>query len=126
MNGAIGHRSWAIPGGHIPSHSTGEEPAMTSNDTLCVLNAGDRDAYVEVSIYYPNRDPVGPYQVTVAGRRVRHMRFNDLIDPEAIPVDAAYAAVVTSDVPIVVQYLRQDTRQSANSTFGMLAFPVPG
>lgn len=122
----IGHRAWAIPGGHIPAQSTGPEPEMTSHDLLCVLNAEERDANVDVTVFYSDREPVGPYRLTVPARRVRHLRFNDLIDPEAIPLDAPYAALVTADVPIVVQYLRQDTRQQANALLGMIAFPVPG
>lgn len=126
VSAVIGHRAWAIPGGHIPARSTGPEPAMTSHDLLCVLNAEERDADVHVTVFYPDRDPVGPYQLRVAARRVRQVRFNDLIDPEAIPLDTPYAAIVTADVPIVVQYLRQDTRQQANALLGMIAFPVPG
>lgn len=99
---------------------------MTSHDLLCVLNAEERDANVDVTVFYSDREPVGPYRLTVPARRVRHLRFNDLIDPEAIPLDAPYAALVTADVPIVVQYLRQDTRQQANALLGMIAFPVPG
>lgn len=34
---------------------------------------------------------------------------SDLIDPVAMPLEAAYAAVINCDVPIVVQFGRQDT-----------------
>ena len=121
---AIGRKVWAIAGGRIPLESTGREPAFTSFDQLCVLNATDREARVALTIYYADREPVGPYELTVAARRVRHVRVNDLIDPLAVPLDADYAAVVESNVPVVIQFTRQDTRQAENALMSLAAFPV--
>lgn len=122
----IGHRVWAVPGGFMPAESTGAEPAMTSRDVLSVLNTGERAANVDVTIFYADRDPVGPYRFTVGARRVRQVRVNDLIDPEAIPLATPYAAVIAADVPVVVQYLRQDTSQQANALSSVMAFPATG
>jgi hypothetical protein len=113
-----------VVGGHIPFESTGHEPEFTSFEQLCVLNAADKDAHLEITLYYADRDPVGPYPLVVGARRVRHVRFNDLIDPEAMPLDVDYAAVVESDVPVVVQFIRQDTRQAENALFSTPAFPI--
>lgn len=123
---ALGKRIWAIPGGHIPSASTGAEPEHVSRDELQVLNTGDTDAELEISLYYADREPVGPYPLTVGARRTRHVRFNDLIDPEAMPLDTHYACVVRSSVPVVVQFTRVDTSQEANALLGFVAFPGDG
>jgi hypothetical protein len=48
----IGKTLWVIPEGYIPSTSTGPEPQMTSHETACILNANDKDANVEITIYY--------------------------------------------------------------------------
>lgn len=120
----IGHLIWAIAGGHIPLESTGPEPALTSFDLVSLLNGGDAEAQVEFTIFYADREPSGPYHVTVAPRRVRQIRFNDLIDPEAVPLDTPYGCIVQADVPIVVQFTRQDTRQAANAILSTMAFPV--
>ncbi|MES1022858.1 sensory rhodopsin transducer [Gloeocapsa sp. BRSZ] len=120
----IGQTTWAIPGGHIPLHSTGHEPEFTSRDEIYLLNTSDRDANVQLTIYYSDREPVEPYKLTVAARRVRCIRFNDLIDPEAIFLDTDYASVIESDVPIVVQFGRIDTSQSANAIFSTMAFSM--
>jgi hypothetical protein len=120
----IGCRLWAFAGGHIPLRSTGEEPRDTSRDELCVLNANAQEAHVEVMVYYEDHDPVGPYALTVAARRVRHVRFNDLIDPQALPLDTPYAAVIAADAPVVVQFTRRDTSLVANALMTTLAFPV--
>ena len=119
-----GARRWAIAEGWIPSGSTGPAPAMTSHETACILNAGDADAHVEVVLYFADRDPVGPYRVTVAARRTLHLRFNDLEDPEPVPRDTDYASVLTSDVPVVVQHTRLDSRQAENALLSTMAYPL--
>ena len=124
MNEFIGRRRWAIAEGYIPGESTGPEPAMTSHETACILNAGDTDARVEITVYFADRDPVGPYRVTVAAGRTLHQRFNDLTDPEPVPRDTPYASVIVSDVPIVVQHTRLDSRQSENALLSTMAFPA--
>ncbi|MGQ0815003.1 MAG: sensory rhodopsin transducer [Gemmatimonadota bacterium] len=53
----IGRRVWAIAEGYIPSWSHGPEPQMLSHETVCLLNASDRDARVELTAY-SNREPV--------------------------------------------------------------------
>lgn len=120
---AVGHRRWAIAEGYIPSSSNGPEPEMLSHETACILNAGDEDAHVEITLYFKDREPVGPYRVTVPARRTLHMRFNDLKDPEPVPRGTEYASVIESDQPIVVQHTRLDSRQAENALLTTIAFP---
>jgi hypothetical protein len=119
---AIGKTRWAIAEGYIPVGSHGPQPQMLSHETVCLLNAGDRDAHVEITIYFSDREPVGPYRVTVPARRTRHVRFNDLTNPEPIPRDTDYASVIESDVPVVVQHTRLDSRQSENALLSTIAY----
>jgi hypothetical protein len=51
MMRTIGAKVWAIPGGHVPLRSSGEEPRQTSRDELCVLNAGHVDVSLQLTIY---------------------------------------------------------------------------
>ncbi len=95
---------------------------MLSHETACILNANDTDAHVEITIYYTDRDPVGPYKITVPARRTLHQRFNDLTEPEPIPKATNYASTIDSDVPIVVQHTRLDSRQSENALITTIAF----
>lgn len=95
---------------------------MTSHETACVLNAGDRDAHVEVMVYFSDREPVGPYSFTVPARRTLHVRFNELSDPQPIPRDTDYASVITADVPVVVQHTRLDSRQAELALLSTLAY----
>jgi hypothetical protein len=97
---------------------------MTSHETACLLNASDQDASVEITVYFSDREPVGPYRVSVPARRTRHVRFNDLEEPEPIPRDTDYATVIESDVPLVVQHTRLDSRQAENALLSTIAFPA--
>ena len=124
MTRSIGRTRWAIAEGYIPSQSRGPEPQMTSHETVCILNANDADAWVAITIYYSDREPAGPFRVSVPARRTRHVRFNDLRDPEAIPRDTDYSSVIESDVPIVVQHTRLDSRQAENALLTTIAFPL--
>ncbi|WP_326551905.1 sensory rhodopsin transducer [Micromonospora sp. NBC_01813] len=107
---AIGARTWVVSGGRIPADSNGEEPEFTGFDQLCLLNAGDSDAEAELVVHYEDQEPVGPYPVRVWARRIRHVRLNDLVDPEPIRLGRPFGCVLTSSVPLVVQFQRQDTR----------------
>ena len=80
----IGRTTWALAEGYIPIGSHGPAPAMISHETVCILNAGDRDAQIEIHVYFADREPV-VYRVTYPARRTRHVRFNDLAEPEPIP-----------------------------------------
>ena len=77
---------------------------------------------MEITIFFSDREPAGPYKVTVPARRTKHVRFNDLKDPESIPVDTDYASVVESNVPIVVQHTRLDSRQAENALLSTIAY----
>ncbi|MEV4314849.1 sensory rhodopsin transducer [Actinocrispum sp. NPDC049592] len=121
----LGHKIWAIPEGYLPpeeqsEHGTG---ALVSHEAACVLNAGDADAHLEITLYFADREPVGPYGVVVPARRTRHVRFNDFTDPEPVPRATDYASVIVSDVPVVVQHTRLDSRDPSVALLSTIAFP---
>ena len=119
----VGVRQWVIAEGYIPPESNGPQPEMTSHETVCMLNAGNHDAHVEITIFYKDREPVGPYRVTVPARRTKHVRFNDLRDPEPIPRGTDFSSIIRSDVPIVAQHTRLDSRQAENALLSTIAYP---
>ena len=122
MSSPIGRKRWAIAEGYIPGWSNGPEPQFTSHETACLLNASDEEAHVEITVFFSDRDPVGPYRLTVPARRTKHVRFNELEDPEPIPADTDYASVIESDVPVVVQHTRLDSRQAENALLSTVAY----
>jgi hypothetical protein len=120
---ALGRTLWSFAGGFMPLCGTGPEPEFTSRDQLALLNTGGVTACVCVWCYFESRTPEGPYRLEVPPHRVRKVRFNELNDPTALPLATPYAALIVSDLPIVVQVTRVDTRQAALATMGGLAHP---
>jgi hypothetical protein len=118
----VGKNVWAIAEGYIPSQSVSEERAFVSHETACILNAGAEEAHVAITIFFADREPVGPYRITVPPRRTLHVRFNDLSDPEPIPRDTDYSSLFESDAPIVVQHTRLDSRRAELALLSTAAF----
>jgi hypothetical protein len=119
---AVGKKTWAIAEGYIPSGSTSDAHDLISHEAACILNATDQDAEVRITLFFGDRDPVGPYRVRVPGRRTLHLRFNDLVDPAPVPRDTDYSSLFQSDVPIVVQHTRLDSRKSELALLTTIAF----
>ncbi len=126
MGKMIGCRQWAVAEGYIPQWSHGSEPECTSHETLCFLNASDQEAHLELTIFYADREPAGPYRFTVSARRTKHLRLNDLTAPEPIPRGVDYASLIESDVPTVVQHTRLDSRQAENALLSTIAYASQG
>ena len=118
----VGRRRWAIAEGYLPGWSHGPKPQMESHETLCFLNANDSDAQVQLTVFFEQRHPIGPYPLRVPSRRTLHFRLNQLEHPEKIPVDTDFAVLVESDIPIVVQHTRLDSRQSENALMTTIAY----
>jgi hypothetical protein len=96
---------------------------MTSHEACCILNASEKNAHVSITIFFEDRDPVGPFKFTIPRRRTKHLRFNNFDDPKKIPPDTPYSSLIQSDVPIVVQHTRLDSRQAENALLTTIAFP---
>lgn len=126
MSKAIGSRRWVIAEGFLPAPGqSGGDPRFEGHETACILNTGDQDAEITITVYFSDREPAGPYRLTVPARRTRHARFNDLTDPEPVPRETDYASVIEASRPVVVQHTRLDSRQAALALITTLAHPAP-
>jgi hypothetical protein len=120
----IGHKVWAIAEGYIPSGGINGNDALVSHENACILNTAERSAEVKLTLFFADRPPAGPYRITVPARRTLHLRFNDLRDPEPVPRDTDYSSLFESDVPIVVQHTRLDSRHPNIALLSTMAFPA--
>ncbi|MGH8191595.1 MAG: sensory rhodopsin transducer [Rhodanobacteraceae bacterium] len=119
----IGRKLWVIPEGYIPPDSLEEKGTrFVSHEAACLLNANDEDAHIEITLYFVDKNPVGPYRVPLPARRTKHLRFNDLEDPERVPRDTPFSSVIESDIPIVVQHTRLDSRREALGLLSTIAW----
>lgn len=123
---AVGRRRWAIAEGCLPEGGIEGPRALASHETACILNAGATDAHVVLTVFFADREPSGPYRVTVPARRTLHLRFDDLTDPARIPRGTDFASVLESDVPIVVQHTRLDSRRAEIALLSTVAFADDG
>ncbi len=120
---AVGHRVWAIPEGYIPGRSVSDAHDLISHEAACFLNTTDREADIAITLFFTDREPVGPYRIKIAPRRTLHMRFNDLTNPEPVPRDTSYASLIESSEPVVVQHTRLDSRQPGMALLSTVAYP---
>jgi hypothetical protein len=118
---AIGARRWVIADGYIPEWSQGPAPEFTSHEAACILNAGGEPANVRLTVFFEDREPV-EYALHVQAQRALHQRLGELRIPEPIPLGLGYSYVVESDVPVVVQHTRLDSRQVANALTSTIAY----
>jgi hypothetical protein len=122
----LGSKVWAIAEGYIPGQSVSQAPDLVSHETASILNASDAPAAIEITLYFEDREPVGPYRLTVGPRRTKHLRFNDLADPEPVPRDTSYSSIIRSDAPIVVQHTRLDSRHPNIALLSTIASALGG
>jgi hypothetical protein len=109
---ALGQSTWVLLEGRTP-------PGFSDHhESIAILNANERDAGVQITVFFDDRGPVGPYRMLVPAGRIAHKPLDDLIEPGSVPPathDAAYALVVSSDRPIVVQQLSFAAHQAAGT-----------
>jgi hypothetical protein len=117
----IGRKRWSIAEGYIPSQSSFSDPALISHETACILNASDHEAHVGITVFFADREPV-VYRVTVAPRRTLHLRFNDLKEPAIVPRDTDFSSVFESNVPVIVQHTRLDSRHAEVALMSTTAY----
>ena len=118
----IGRRSWVIADGYCPARSSGDDPAMISHEAACMLNAGSQPARVTFTVFFSDREPLGPADVVIPPRRIHHQDLGKIAGL-TVPKDTDYSVLIKSDQPIVVQHTRLDSRQAENALMTTIAFP---
>ena len=119
---AIGRKRWAIAEGYIPSGKLVFRPrADLARDRLHPQRRRPRRAGRDHDLL---RQPGAGGPLPRDGRRAAHpaLRFNDLDDPQPIPRDTDYASVFESDVPIIVQHTRLDSRRAEVALLSTIAY----
>lgn len=117
-----GKKTWMIPDGYYDSKSVGQK----SHDAVCVLNTTNKDAEINMTLFFEDREEIGGYIATCPARKTHHIRMDKLKnkDGRPVPTDVPYAILVESNVPVVVQYSRLDTCQAEMALMTTIAYPV--
>ena len=120
---ALGKLEWLVPDCYWPEQTDPTAP-YPSHESICVLNTGDSDASLSLMFYFEDREPVSA-RAQCAARRTHHIRLDRLeTDGGALPQGVPYAALLSSDVPVVVQYSRCDASHPAVTLMTSVAYPI--
>lgn len=117
-----GKLDWAFSAGRIPFESTGKEPDFISHDKISILNTSEERACIELFIFYEDEQPSAKYEVEVNAKRLKKVRFNDLIDPVAMRLERNYSCYMKSNVPVVIQFSRMDSGGKNTAMMGSMAY----
>ncbi len=119
---AYGKKTWLIPDTFLSSVSgEGEQP---SHEAICVINTGERDAHIKLTLLFEDRDAMEGFSAVCTARRTNHIRL-DRIRSESgrgIPRDTPYAILLESDEPVAVQYSRLDTSSTRMALMTTIAY----
>ena len=95
---------------------------MISHEAACMLNASSEHARVRFTVFFSDQDPLGPAEVVIPPRRIRHQDLG-MIPGLSVPKAMDYSVLIESDQPIVVQHTRLDSPQAENAIMTTIAFP---
>ncbi|BBI35885.1 hypothetical protein KCTCHS21_52840 [Cohnella abietis] len=121
MGKGQGNTLWIFPDCEMPPAG---DSLLKGHESVIVLNLGNDEAKVSLTLYFTDRDPVDSIEVKVGGERVRCLRLDnpDDLNGYVIPREEQYALKVVSDTPVVVQYGRLDTRQDNMAFYTTMGF----
>jgi hypothetical protein len=108
---APGRPHWYIPDAYLPLSGQGER--WESHESICVLNLGDVDAAMKMTLYFEDREPIRIDPVVVKACSNRHIGMHqpERLGGVMVPRDTPYGIAIESDQPIIVQYSRLDVTQ---------------
>ena len=117
-----GKTQWLIADCYWPEITT--QGHYVSHEAICVLNAGDVDAKIDITLYFEDQEPMTGFHAECAARRTNHIRMDKILceNGNHVPMGKLYAALVVSSAPIVVQYSRLDTTQPNEALTTTIAF----
>ncbi|MBQ3065846.1 MAG: hypothetical protein IJC98_06395 [Clostridia bacterium] len=121
---AYGKTAWMIPDTYYRSVSRNETDK--SHEAVCVLNTSDKDAHITLTLFFEDREPRKGFSAVCPSMRTNHIRLDKIVDSDGVGIvpDTAYAILVESDTPIVVQYTRVDTSAPEMALMTTMAYSI--
>ena len=116
----MGNKRWFFPDGDLAPLGDSEPHG---HESLVILNPNGKDAMVRLTIYFNGRGPVRDLPVIVKGERVRCVRLDEPVGPKKFRIPyGQYALKLESNVPIIAQIGRMDTRQPNLAYYTVMGF----
>lgn len=106
---AYGKKVWIFPDAELPPEGVNVIPG---HESVIITNVSDKVANVKFTLIYTDKEPVS-FTAQVEAMRVRCMRTSEERDfgKCTATVGEQYAIMLESDVPVVAQYGRAETRE---------------
>ena len=117
----VGKKYWIIPDCELPPEGDG---VLKGHESVIVVNDSDKEAKIKVTLFFADKDAYEYVNWTVAPKRVRCFRMNNVDDMDGfvVPLETQYAMKLESTQKIVVQYGRLDNRQTNLAYYTTLAY----
>jgi hypothetical protein len=74
MSRVCGRKNWIFPDGELPPAG---KHALKGHESVIILNTGDREATVKITLYFTDRSPEAGIRVQVGPQRVRCLRMDN-------------------------------------------------
>ena len=112
-----GKRNWYFADGYLPEKVN--NGPMEAHEALMFFNPSRADATAVVTVYFSDRAPLPPITVQVPAERVIAIRLDHAEETGGvqIPPLTQYALGINATEPIICQFGRVDTTQSANAYY---------
>jgi hypothetical protein len=116
----MGRTQWVYPDLELPP--PGDAP-LKGHESLIILNMNDAEATITLTLYFTDKEPVVLPTLKVQARRVRCLRMDHEHEIGfQIPLETQYALRLNSDLPVVAQYGRLDTRQQNMAFYTVMGY----
>ena len=117
----VGKKNWIIPDCELPPEGEG---VLKGHESVIVVNDSDKDATIQVTLFFTDKEPVTGIVWTVGAKRVKCFRMNvpEQMGNFVVPLETQYAMKLESTQKIVVQYGRLDNRQTNLAYYTTMAF----
>lgn len=122
MGEAIGKKTWVFPDTELPPPG---DSLLKGHESLIILNMNHKAAEVILILYFTDKAPRSLGPLTVEAERVRCIRLdNEKEIGYKVPLETQYALKLKSNLPVVVQYGRLDSRQDNLAYYTTLGYSV--
>ncbi len=117
-----GKKIWYFPDGERPPMGVSE---LKGHESYIVLNPNSVDAHLKFTLYFEDKDPIRDIRMIVPAERVKCFQTHnpDHFGEHILPLTTQYAAKVESDIPVIVQYGRLDSRQVNLAYYTTMGYP---
>lgn len=116
-----GSNIWVFPDLEMPPAG---DSLLKGHESIIILNMNDVAANVKITLYFEDKEPVRDIQVSVEANRVCCLRTNNTDDFAGLVIEREkqYALKLESDIPVVAQYGRLDTRQDNMAFYTVMGY----